>query len=194
VRDVASSFDCRLLLVRHKAGTIWSWFGVRRALDPGEIADHVSSRWDPISLALGEPGRGLSGWRLTHRQASAALPIALRGNRRLVRYSDVALLASTLKDETLMSSLRDLYLTPLSEERDGGAARRATLRAYFDAERNASSAAAAIGVSRQTVVSRLQALEERFGRPIGRWAVEMDVALRLDALTNPTPSRQADPP
>ena len=46
-----------------------------------------------VSSAIGEPGKGLDGWRLTHRQAQAAMRIALRRPQRLTRYADVALLA-----------------------------------------------------------------------------------------------------
>src|SRR5665213_761206 len=62
------------------------------------------------AFAVGEPGAGVDGWRLTHRQAQAALLVALRrpGGPRLTRYVDVALLASALRDDVLTSSLRDL--------------------------------------------------------------------------------------
>ncbi len=45
-----------------------------------------------------------------------------------------------------------------------------------------SSAAAALGVSRQTVINRLHAVEERLGRPLGACAVEVEAALRLEEL------------
>lgn len=110
------------------------------------------------------------------------MPIALRQSPGLVRYTDVALLASALRDDTLAGSLEGLYLAPLAEERDGGAALRRTLRAYFMAGRNVSSAAAALGVSRQTVNSRLRAIEERIGRPLDACTAELETALRLRDL------------
>jgi DNA-binding PucR family transcriptional regulator len=59
---------------------------------------------------------------------------------------------------------------------------RRTLRAYFAAERNVSSAAAALGVRRQTITSRLHVIEERLGRSLGVYATELDAALRLACL------------
>jgi DNA-binding PucR family transcriptional regulator len=135
-----------------------------------------------VSLAIGEPGESLSGWRLTHQQARAALPIALRSPEGLVRYADVALLASTLQDDLLSTSLRQLYLVPLEQERDGGETLRETLRAYFAAERNVSSAAAALGVSRQAVNSRLRTIEEKLGRPLGGCAAELETALSMEQV------------
>ena len=114
-----------------------------------------------VSLAAGEAAQGIAGWRLSHRQAMAALPIALREPGSIVCYSEVALLASMLQDDLLATSLHERYLVPLNAGRDGGEVARETLRAYFAANRNASSAAAALGVNRRTVTNRLQAIEER---------------------------------
>lgn len=139
-----------------------------------------SSLAGEVFLALGEFGEGYSGWRLSHQQASAAVSIALLKPRAPVRYGEVALLASMLQDNVLVSSLRGLYIEPLSQARDGGASLRETLRAYFAAERNTSSAAAALGVSRQTVINRLRAIEERLDRPLSSCAMELEAALRLE--------------
>ena len=96
-----------------------------------------------------------------------------------MRYGDVALLVSALQDELLVSSLHRLYLEPLEAERDGGKALRETLRAYFAAGRNVSSAGAALGVNRNTVANRLRAVEAAIGRPISSRAAEVEIALRL---------------
>lgn len=188
IRDIAAFFDCRLLLLNRGERAVWAWLGGRQKLDPGRIERLAEQDWpEQVSLAMGEPSQGLAGWRLTHQQAQAALPIALRSPESVIRYADVALLASMLRDDLLATSLRELYLTPLSAERDGGAVLRETLRAYFAVERNTSSAAAALGVSRRTVANRLQAVEKRIGRPIGAALTEIDAALRLDELSAPAP-------
>jgi PucR C-terminal helix-turn-helix domain/GGDEF-like domain len=181
IRRLASSLDRRLLMVGSGEGTQWAWLGSSRNTDPEQLKGFASRGWPTeVSLAIGEPAQGMEGWRLTHRQAKAALPIALRGPERLVRYADVALLASVLQDELLVRSLRQLYLVPLDGERDGGETLRRTLRAYFAAEHNVSSAAAALGVDRHTVTNRLRAVEERVGRSLSRCLTEVDAALRLE--------------
>ncbi len=133
-------------------------------------------------MAIGEPAAGLAGWRLTHRQARAALAVAVRGRRPVVRYADVAILATVLRDDLLAGSLRRLYLEPLEDRRDRGETLRRTLRAWFAAGRNVSMAAAALGVSRQAVARRLRAAEERIGRPLDACDLELDAALRFAAL------------
>ncbi len=178
---VAESLDRRPLLIRHDKSTVWGWLGFRRGLDQDELAA-LASRAFPVgvTIAIGEPGEGLAGWRLTHRQAEAALPIALRSGEAFVRYGEVALVASMLRDDLLVTSLRELYLAPLAVERDGGAVARKTLEAYFASERNVTSAAAMLGVSRQAVGRRLRTVEERIGRPLSVCAAELEAALRVE--------------
>lgn len=185
IRELATALDARLLLVRRDEATIWAWLGARRPLDPAEVerAASSSSERPPSALALGEPAEGPSGWRLTHRQAVAALSVAQRGPDPVVRYRDVALLASILQDDLLVTSLRRLYLEPLEAERDGGQALRDTLRAYFAARRNVSSAAAMLGVSRNTVGSRLRETEAVIGRPLSACGAELEIALRLNDMS-----------
>ena len=118
-------------------------------------------------MTVGEPAEGLAGWRLSHRQAKAALPIAERARRAGRPLRGRRPLASVLRDDLVAASLRQLYLEPLEATRDGGSVARETLRAYFAAERNVSSTAAALGVDRRTVTNRIRAIEDLFGRPLG---------------------------
>jgi hypothetical protein len=183
IRQLATGLDRRPLAISRGEETLWAWFGGQRRIEPEEI-EQLAAAELPTSgcLAIGEPGSGIVGWRLTHRQAAAALPIALRSPEIPIRYATVALLASILQDEVLTKSLDDLFLAPLTRERDGGRTLRETLRAYFKAERNASSSAAALGVNRHTVTKRIHEIEERIGRPLGDCSVEIEVALRLEGL------------
>jgi len=182
MRELAGKLDRRLLAVCHEEEPVWAcWLGGRSPL----AAEQALQALDAISLApvfvsVGEPGAGLSGWRLSHRQAKAALPIAERRGRPLVRYADVALLAAVLGDDLATTSLRRLYLEPLEKGRDGGRAVRETLRAYFAAERNISSTAAVLDVDRRTVSNRIRAVEDLFDRPFKDFATELETALLLD--------------
>jgi DNA-binding PucR family transcriptional regulator len=178
--ELAKGLDRRLLLVRPEQQMVWGWLGSRHSFSSEQL-ERLAAWRAPIgaTVAIGEPGEGLAGWRLSHRQARAALPVALRGGQGFVRYGEVALLASMVQDDLLTVSLRQLYLEPLEAGRDSGATLRETLRAYFAAGRNSSSAAAALGVSGRTVANRLRAIEARLGRELG---ADMEVALRLDEL------------
>jgi hypothetical protein len=180
---LAAGSGRRLLPVVRGEGTVWGWLGGRQRLAVAELerllGDDAGAE---VSLAVGEPGSGLDGWRLTHHQAQAALLVALHRPRKLTRYAENMLLAAALLDHTLARSLREVYLAPLSGGRDGGAVSRETLRAYFAAGRNAATAAHRLGVDRHTVGRRLQALETRLGRPLHTCQAELEVALRLEEL------------
>jgi len=182
LRELAKALDRHLLLIPRPQETAWAWLGGRRAPDPKELSRLLEPWPSHISLAIGEPGAGLEAWRLTHRQAQAALPIALRSPQALTRYAEVALLAAVLQDELLATSLRELYLAPLQAERDGGEVARETLRAYFAAGRNVSSTAVLLGASRSTVTKRLQAIEQRLRRSLEECASEVETVLRVEEL------------
>lgn len=184
IRALTSELDCLLLSVENSDGAIWAWLGGRRPLDPREV-EQGGSIAPAVALAFGEPACGLGGWRLTHQQAQAAMAVGQRSSATPTHYADVALLATIARDDVLANSLRQLYLAPLQAGRDGGAAARATLRAYFAAGRNVSAAAAILGVSRRTVTNRLHAIEARLGRYLSSCTVEMEAALRLDDFEGP---------
>ena len=186
LQALASALDCRLLSVSRDGEAIWAWLGGRRRISAPDLERPGSGvPLANLTLSIGEPGRGFAGWRLSHRQARAALPIAMRSGAPVTAYADVALLASVLENDLLATSLREMYLVPLAHAREGGAMLRETLRAYFAAERNVSSAAASLGVSRQTVINRLRVSEEGFQRSLSSCAGEVEVALSLEELDEP---------
>ncbi|HUC08578.1 MAG TPA: hypothetical protein VMR96_10885, partial [Solirubrobacterales bacterium] len=127
LRETAGILDLQHLLVRVEPEVVWGWFGDQDRLSPQQILSHAKEDFTAeLTLALGELGYGIEGWRLTHRQAKAAMSVVQRGPERHLRYADAALLASALRDDLLADSLHDIYLAPLESERDGGAALRRT--------------------------------------------------------------------
>jgi hypothetical protein len=182
LRVLAARLDRRLLVVRRETHLTWAWLGGSRPINLDAVSKHLAEAFAGSGpLAWGEPGESLCGWRLSHQQALAAMRIA-RLDGSLVRYRDSVVIASLLADDLARSSLQELFLTPLERSRDRGELAKKTLRAYFAAERNASSAAMALGVSRQTVTKRLRVIEELLGRPVGLRNMELEAVLRLDSL------------
>ncbi len=180
LRDFARQVDRRLLAVEPSAGTLWAWLGGRAPIDAGELAKRLR-RWPlEMKVALGEPGHGVGGWRLSHHQALAVFGYAEGQPVALARYAEKGVLASIRKDQVLVESLRNLYLEPLSDDKEGEDVLTETLRAYFAAECSTSSAASALQVHRQTVTSRLRAVEERLERSISECFLDLNLALTLD--------------
>lgn len=141
IRGIARALGRRLLAVPRRGDTLWVWLGGRRGFHTQDLYQLLSeTEWPArVSLAIGEPGTGLTGWRLTHQQARAALPIAKRGPSPIRRYADVAILSTIVRDDLLVSSLHQMYLVPLETEAQQGQVLRETLRAYFAAEGNVTS-------------------------------------------------------
>jgi PucR C-terminal helix-turn-helix domain/GGDEF-like domain len=189
VRELAGLLDRRLLLVLPGGEIAWAWLGARDATTVDAIqaaTTFLVEGGHSVQLALGQPARGLAGLRLTHRQARAAFPLTAHTKYRLVDYADVALVAAAWEDDVLSRSLSQMFLAPLAGERDGGASLLKTLQAYFAATRNVASAASRLGVSRQTVNSRLRSIEDHIGRSLDTCGPEAETALRLWELGHPT--------
>jgi hypothetical protein len=181
MRELAKQLDRRLLADQLEGEPAWScWLGCRSKLGTEEALRQLQGALpDSITVTLGEPGEGVTGWRLSHRQAKAALPLAEARGEQILRYADVAVLASIMRDDLGATSLREIYIEPLKASQDGGKAWIDTLRAYFANERNISSTAAALEVDRRTVRNRLHAVERLFERPLKDFATDLETALRL---------------
>jgi sugar diacid utilization regulator len=172
----------KLLAVLCADGAVWAWLGGQRALASTDIERtlQVGLTADDV-LAVGSPGKGMDGWRQTHREAQAALLVALRKREGLVRYADSPLLAAALQNDTLAKWLKDLVM-PLRRRPDGGMRLFEALRAYIDSECNRRAAASVLEVDRHTVVNRLRAVEDLLGHTLHTRLSELDVALRLEEL------------
>jgi hypothetical protein len=179
---LARQLDRRLLLIEDEE-EVWVWFGGRT---PPSVAEALrlarECRDSGCNFSFGEAAQGLEGWRATHIQARRAFTVVQKGGSGVVRYADVALLASALDDWFLWDSLRSIYLAPLDADRDGGQVARETLQAYFSSDRNISSAAALLEVKRHTVTRRLRAIEDRTGRSLAQSSSELDLALQIEGL------------
>jgi hypothetical protein len=183
VRFLAAKLGCRLLCVLHDVETVWAWLGGAHRPAFADI-DRVQSkqRLADVSLAVGEPGSGVEGWRATHHEAQAALLVARDRPCRITRYLDVALDATALQDDALGDALIERYLSPLDDVPIGGQAARRTLHALFDTEHNVSSAAHVLKAHRSSVHRWRDQIEQRLGYRLHEHQAEIKVALRIEDL------------
>lgn len=185
IRRLAERLGCQLLFLPRGAETAWIWLGAKHAVPFAELERTVlSGVHADISLAVGEAREGVDGWRLTHREAQTALGIMLRRPQQIVRCSDVVLSAVLMRDDEIRRFLVDAYLRPLDECRDADVLRE-TLRTYSSLDHNAASTAATLGVDRHTVQRRLRRVEEVIARPLETCRAELEIALRIEGLTEP---------
>jgi hypothetical protein len=180
IRGLAEALDC-VAMISKQPGPTWAWLGRRTLPDIAKVEELVAEHWPAgAHLSVGEVGKGITGWRLTHHQANAGLLVSQKRGG-FFRYGDDPILATLLQDHLLAESLQQMYIAPLEEEQDGDKLLR-TLRAYSAAEHNGTSAAEALGVSRQTVPNHLRTVEDRLDRPLSSCMAELELALRLDEL------------
>jgi hypothetical protein len=192
VRVVKAAMGCERLAVTHGEQTIWAWFGRRRKPTVADLKRLSIERPAGVRVAVGEPREGIEGWRLTHEEAQAAMPVALRRPEGLTHCSDVLLEAAMLHHEVLAASLVETFLSPLDGLGYRGQTARDTLRAYFETKRNVSSTANRLRVVRNTVENRLREIEERLGRPLHTCSAQLEVALRLEALGERTSASEQE--
>jgi hypothetical protein len=194
VHSLATAIGRRPLVIPRDDGVTWAWLGGATELPAADVERvvHVSVPED-VSVAIGEPRKGIDGWRVTHREALAGLQVMRRRPQRMIRGSKVILLAAVLRDEGLVEALRQTYIVPLSEEGDSERVLYETLRAYFSTGGNAVTSAALLGVNRQTVQRRIRRIEERLGRLLSTCQGELEVALSLEQLDRASEERRRGP-
>jgi hypothetical protein len=182
MRELATALGRPLLTIGRLNKNWWGWISGQRPLDPSQ--ERELGRFRPAGLArlaLGLEGFGEAGFRATSRQALRAHWVGRSSERQVVHYGDVAVEA--LASENLHDARAFVAheLRGIEDESTASQRIRETIVAYFAADHNAASAAAALGVHHQTVANRLRAAEERLGHPVSSRRVELETALRLRA-------------
>jgi hypothetical protein len=180
LRSIAKAIDGRLLAVCPHNEVVWAWLGTRQRLECGRLFSKVVKSWPTGQpIALGEPGRGAAGWCLTHEQALEAFPFALRDDGRHARYAEIAVRAAVERDRLASTSLRQLSRALVADDREGDHSLSTTLKVYLDSGRNAASAGAALGLTRQTISNHLKRIEKRLDRSLTVNTADIEIALWL---------------
>jgi hypothetical protein len=179
-RELAAALGRPLLAIGPLNRNWWGWISGTRPLDPGQ--KRVLRRFEPAGsarLALGLEGFGEAGFRATNRQAMRARWVARSGAGPVVHYGDVAVEALASENHYDARAFVANELRGIDDDSSTSQRIRETIVAYFAADHNAASAAAALGIHQQTVANRLRVAEERLGHPVGARRVELETALRL---------------
>ena len=164
-----------------QSGAAWGWLG----------ADSIAPTWPKLArelalpaatfLALGAPGAGAAGFRLSHREALEAARVLRRTGAPLAIYDDVSLEALALRDERAAQDFVTRELGPLLDGDKRTQILLGTLGAYVSSGWSAASTGARLGVHERTIGYRVATIEQRLGRPLAARRDELGVALRLHA-------------
>lgn len=174
----------RPLLVAHGGAEIAGW--QRLDVEEGEALGRETAVGAElpagIRVALGGPSSGLAGFRRSHDEARRAQRLVdLAGDRGapVTRFEEVRLADLLSRDLPAARAFVAEELGGLAGTDERSETLREFLRVLLAAEGNATSAAAALGLHRNTARQRLARAEELRGRPVTQGGAELRAALVL---------------
>jgi DNA-binding PucR family transcriptional regulator len=185
----------RPLLLSESTGTMWAWLGTDSEPEQGLIEAFLSApEPDGVSIALGEPGHGVAGFRRTHRDAVDAARVARLGERRpgaVTAYRNVELSALLAGDIDRSRRFVLDHLGRLASEEDDITRLRATLLPYLEENGSRIATARRLGIHPNTVANRIRTCSELLDCDLSRRPVRLQVALTLAATLGPAVLREA---
>jgi hypothetical protein len=190
---LAQGLGRKALSIEEDDTAAWGWLSGTRPLPANEIERHVlASGLAGVALAVGEPGFGLQGLRMTHRLAQEAHRVALLDPQPVTTYADVGVLAPWALDRAAALAFIKTHLGPLNDMKGRGAEARQALREIFKAGHQIAPAASALKVDRGTLSIRRSRIERHLGFPLASRQAELDIALRLELLYKVGPTAGSD--
>ncbi|KWX62500.1 CdaR family transcriptional regulator [Mycobacterium sp. NAZ190054] len=193
IRDVAAMIGNQKPLV-HSLGilSVAAWISSNSVV-PSKVLDELrfrSATAPGVRVAVGEPARGIAGFRSSHLEALEAQRIARLANRpagSVTRYNTISLgaIATVDVDQSRVFVQRELGRLGSADETTRRLA--ATLRTYLDENCSRGRTAKRLHIHENTVAYRIRQAEELLGRPLGKRSLELRAALALAELVGETP-------
>ena len=184
---IASAFGtARALTVPSGATGLWAWLPTDRAPGP-VLRDGWTGAVPSVRAAFGAAGRGVAGFRRSHREAVAARHLAEQSGSTdwLTEYLDVEIVALASADDEGMRALVARELAWIDGLDANSQRLRETLHAYIRNLNSPDAAARSLGVHKNTVRYRIQRIEELLGHDIASRRVQLEVALECVAVYGP---------
>jgi DNA-binding PucR family transcriptional regulator len=174
------------LTVRGESGTLNGWLSCKA----GTLQAALHGLRPPrgIQAAFGSTHWGLSGFRLTHREALEAKRVSRAiGGQPLTMYDDVGVLALASRDTELACAFVEAHLGSLSTDDEKSRILRETLQVFLQERGSPAATAARLRLHRNTVVKRIEKIEESLDTDIDRGSLNLRVALELARLLSHRP-------
>ena len=162
---------------------LWAWLATPEVPDLRKIA-HLKAfrqRQPIVQLAAGVPATGVEGFRVSHQEALRAYRIAAETEPAPVTlYRDVELVSCLAADIAALSRLVRRELGGLAERGAAAARLRDTALVYLE-QGSMAKAAESLSVHKNTVLYRMQQVEELLPQPLDERKMPLEVALRVVA-------------
>jgi len=180
--------------------TAWAWLplGIRDTFDAA-VESTVGVDGD-IHVAFGDAAKGITGFRVTHRQAVAAQAVALAAGSppRAVAFSEVAPVAMMLGSADLLRAWVLSTLAGLAADDEHHARLRETLLIFLQSGGSYKTTAERLMLHKNTVQYRIRKAEESLGRPVSESRQDVELALQAShwlgsSVLQPAADRNLDP-
>ena len=191
VRALAEASGAGALLIQPSGLLVtWAWLSHARApaadaldsLQPGRGATPA------VRMALGEPARGVAGFRASHEQAVHARRVARLEGRPawgITRYGEVALQATVSTDIEQARAFAAHKLGRLFSDDEKSRRLAATLEVYLGEQCSRIRAARRLGIHENTVSYRIRQAEEILGHSVQDDTLGLRVALAIAPMLAP---------
>jgi DNA-binding PucR family transcriptional regulator len=186
VAEAAARLGCaQPLVIPSGAAALCVWCGMHAR--PADDALKQLEGYQPpdgVRIAVGAPAVGVDGFRRTHEEATQAARVgSLAGGAcaPVVSYRNLELASLLTSDFERARRFVSDQLGPLAHADDSAARLRETARAFLDANGSNVRVARALHVHQNTVIYRINRVEELLGRPVTEHQTELACALHLAA-------------
>ena len=162
--------------------TGWGWLPLGREAAHLDLAAVDLGAKESFRIALGSPGAGLTGFRVTHQEAVRAQQVALAAQaaaQPVTSYADpevrtAAMLASDLETTRRLVAKA---LGGLADDTDGAERLRETLLTFLTEKGSYTATAERVHLHKNTVKYRVDKAVEERGRPLDDERLELELAL-----------------
>jgi len=177
----------RPLVVADEDGSCWAWLGYAQSPGGDRIAHLQRLRLPGVVAGVGDPARGVDGFRHSHEQAREAVRIALLAPTPvggIVRHRSVELVSLLCADPDRARAFAADRLGGLATRDEAGSRLRETVRTFLAHGSNKARTAEVLHVHTKTVAYRLSRAEEILGQDLDGSAPELEAALFIDLTLN----------
>lgn len=171
------------LTVRVDAGTTWAWlrFTTPPTMDKALLATRLAEH-PGLRVALGEPGMGLNGFRVSHQESLRVRKVAefdTTTGRQLFDHADLALAGLLVDRRDEVRTWVHRTLGELAGPDDSMARLRDTLRVFFETNGSYNDTATRMHMHKNTVFKRVRKAEEILAQPIADKRRTLEIAVLL---------------
>jgi DNA-binding PucR family transcriptional regulator len=182
--DAAATVGCAdPLLISAGATSLWAWCGTYARPTTEALAKIEGHRpTEGVRMAVGRPGYGVDGFRVSHVEAGHASRFWELGAARMggtTAYRAVEVVSLLAADIDRARRFVASELGPLAEDSDAAARVRSTLLTFLAHGASHTRAAQALHMHHNTVYNRVRRAEELLGAPVSAGSLELQTALLL---------------